>query len=300
MLADSSKIGFILRTRRRELRMTQRQVAKVAGCSQPYICQVERGQKALSARFSEILEERLELDPGILSGIRVPRGRPAQPEQVRWSRRQLMNTTPVTPGRKVRLCLHPPGVQPPVHHDPFWLLGPYFGEAAVQEFRRLEELKGPDQLYWRRLNLIHYDSWLEKRFVVKLASGGQTLQRLRPSRVGCSLRITDPVTGKPAGHRARTALLTTRDETVIAAFPQLSVWTGVQYRRPDLTVVVTRRNKRATAALEVDGAYCHQDAQQEQGRDLELGVPVYHLSGDKVGDQAALEHFYEWCEGLVA
>ncbi|MBS2035669.1 helix-turn-helix transcriptional regulator [bacterium] len=280
--------------------MTQRQTAKSAGCSQPYICQVERGQKALSVRFSAILEERLELEPGTLSGLRVPRGRPALCDVTRWSRRQLYDTETLPPSPRVRLSLHPPAVGPPVHRDPFGALGEIFGEEAAREFRQLEESKGPDQLFWRRLNLTHFDSWPEKRFLVKLASTGLALQWLSPSKIGCELRVTDPVTGKSSGHRRRTALISLRGDTVIAAFPQLSVWTGVQYRRPDLTVVVSRGQSRATGALEVDGDFFHQDRAKEEQRDRELGIPVYHLNAKDVGDPAALELFYQWCEGLVA
>jgi len=155
-------------------------------------------------------------------------------------------------------------------------------------------------LFWRRLTTTHFDSWPEKRFLVKLALDSLCLQSLQPAKLGCLLRVTDPKSGKWAAHRKRSALLSVRGELVVAAFPQLSVWTGAQYRRPDLTLVVARRDKRVTAALEVDGDLYHRDAAKEEARDRELGIPVYHLNANQTGDSKTLEHFYQWCETLVA
>lgn len=299
MLPDTAKIGLLLRLRRRCAGLTQRQAAKAVGCSQPYICQVERGQKALSAKFAEALEAILELEPGRLSGQRIPRGRPVLCEPTRLARRQLLDVTSRMPASRVRRSRYRPANPPPGYLDPLSPLRVYLGPQAADEVRQLE-VKQAGQLYWRRFNSMRFDSLPEKRFLVRCALEGLSLLKLRPAQVGCSLRVTNPKSGKCAAYHPSSALVSSRGDTVIAAFPQLSVWTGLRYRRPDLTVVITRGQRRVTAALEVDGRLYHSDPRKERQRDLELGVPVYHLEADQVGDPEALERFYEWCERLVA
>lgn len=300
MLPQVIKNGKSLRKLRMLAGISQHAAAREVGCAQPYLCQVEKGRRALSLKFGERLERLLGLKSGRLTGRRVARGRPVLPQMIRWAKRQLGKIPVETVPSQVRPSAFARGKARLPQEDPFWPMAIHLGIESGDEVRLLEKLRAGDELFWRRLNSLVFDSWSEKRFLVGWANRGAELLDLRPASVGCTLRITDPQTGLGAGGDLSPAFVLAHGETAIAAFPQLSVWTGVQYRRPDLTLVVTRGSRRVTAIVEVEGRPFHSDAWRERLRDQELGVCVYHLDAARVGDPAAIQDILNWCESLVA
>lgn len=279
--------------------MSQHAAAREVGCAQPYLCQVEKGRRALSLKFGERLERLLKVKSGRLTGRRVGRGRPVLTEMIRWAKRKLSRGQVEKPLARVRPSAFARRIRLP-ENDPLWPMAIHLGPEAAAEVRTLEALRAEDELFWRRLNSLLFDSWSEKRFLVNWARWGADLIDLRPASVGCSLRITDPASGLCASGDLSPAFVLAHGETAIAAFPQLSVWTGMQYRRPDLTLVITRGWRRVTAIVEVEGRPFHSDVWRERMRDRELGVSVYHLDAARVGDAAAIQDILNWCESLVA
>lgn len=297
MLPSIIKNGRLLRKLRIKSGISQHQAAREAGCSQPYLCQVEHGIRALSRRIGERLEKLLRVKSGRLSGQRVRVGRPALPDRTRWAKRKLVEpNSGATPPRVRASRFARPKTSLP-QDNPLWPISIHLGQEAGQEVDRLESARAEDELYWRRFNSLIFNSWSEKRFLVNLALAGADLLPLRPA---CSLRVTDSSTGEADGHSPRPAFVLTRGETAMAFFPQLPVWTGKQYRHPDLTAVIARGQRRVAAVVEINGRPFHDDAQKERLRDQELGVFVYHLDAADVGKPGVIEEILAWCEGLVA
>ena len=299
MLPQIFKNGNLLRKLRLQSGISQHGAAREVGCTQPYLCQVEKGRRALSLKFGERLERLLKLRSGRLTGRRVGRGRPVLREMIRWAKRQLSNGRIESLPEPIRSSAFARGMRLP-QQDPLWAMAIHLGPAAGDEVRSLEKLRAGDELFWRRLNSLIFDSWSEKRFLVNWALWGADLIELRPASLGCSLRITNPQTGLWAGGDPSPAFVQVHGETAIAAFPQLSVWTGLQYRRPDLTLVIARGSRQVTAIVEVEGRPHHSDAWREKLRDRELGVSIYHLNAARVGDPEAIQDILNWCESLVA
>lgn len=81
-LSDLEKLGDYLREQRRAARLSLRQLSELAGVSNPYLSQIERGLKRPSAEILQQLAKGLEVSAESLyirAGILDERSAPAHP-----------------------------------------------------------------------------------------------------------------------------------------------------------------------------------------------------------------------------
>lgn len=97
MLPPLILLALAMRNRRRELKLTQRQLASLVGCSQPYVAQVERAHRPPSRWFAGRLEVLFEVEPGTYTNHHFLLGRPALTPQSKLVKRRLREAIPVRP-----------------------------------------------------------------------------------------------------------------------------------------------------------------------------------------------------------
>lgn len=298
MISPMEKVVQILRTRRINLEMTQKKVAHHVGCSQPYLSQVERGRRPLSEKMALRLEELLEI-PGMLTTAPFLKGRPRLTDCSK-------KTTGVLRRGAEPLVATPSLDRKPIFHqvhqqwgveDRLAGLGRFFGEEADRLVGELEELKGPDQRYWRNLNSLRYDSWPERWFTAAFARLGAQLTGIRPAKLGCSLTIVNGKTGKDYKGCHRGFLFEYKGVS-IAWVPQVAVRTKKMYRCPDNILMISRGGRTVTAAVEYYGP--HHTLSSMIDRGLELGVPVNYTPVDFVGTDEAIMGILDWAVELVS
>lgn len=279
---------------------SQRGVAQKTGLSQPYLAQVEMGERPLSRKGLEKMEA--------VYGISLQRysrgvGRPGRPKY--WAatreamRKVARGVRELWSGGEARAPAHPQPHQVDAKGDPLWPMALHLGLEARTEVERLEELRAEDDFFWRQFNWLRFDSWSEKRLLVRVALLGAQLMGVRLNRLGCSLKVIDGVTGgAPGVHRA--FVLKGREASVVWC-PQVAVRTGRGERCLDNLLIVSDGSKSVTVAVEVNGAPYHSDAAKERRRDRELGIPVLHVDAARVGDPGLIGQILKWAHAqLVA
>jgi len=289
-----------MRGRRRQLGLTQETVALWSGCTQSYISQVETGRRPVSPALAKRLEEIYEAEPGTYTRVRFLRGRPPLPPAVLTQIQKIASTPsspPVVfdPGRKPR---YPRSTWVSGVTDPFKVLETDLG--AGLELDRLQTLRPLEEHFWRKLNAIRYDSWIEKRWVVNAALTGASLAGLSPARLGCHLQVVDGKSGTDRARCAAPAFVLSHGCAAVAIFPQRCVRTAKGYRWPDHIVLVSNGLRKATGVVEIDGLSFHQDPLKEGVRDADLGVPVLHVGSRDVGRAGLMTEILDWAVSLVA
>lgn len=302
MLTPLMKIARDIRRIRCDRRISQRALAISVGCSQPYLVQIETGKRPVSQRIAQKLEVALGVSKGRFTKAVFVRGRPPLTQESRRILAQLRGAQglPSSKHDYKNAPEFPRSSQKWKPENPFWPMALHLGEAAGLEVRQLEQQRRADERYWRLLNSILFESWSEKRFLVLVALLAGQMTGLRFVEVGGSLQLVDGVSGQEQPQRCHPAFLLRRGKAAIAWFPQCCVRTRWGYRWPDHVLVIARGGRRITAVVEVDGARYHDDAKVRDARDRELGVPVFHLAANRVGEQSLLERVLEWAESLLA
>jgi transcriptional regulator with XRE-family HTH domain len=285
MLTYLMRVGLAIRRRRRSLGLTQRMVGAAVECSQPYICQVERGRRPVSEQIARKLEEVLEA-PGMFTCAPFLRGRPPLvplSKQVSKTLRRGASETEPTPdlGRRPRYKQEHQrwGIE-----DRLAWLGP------VTE--KLEEERGADERYWRSVNSLRYDSGSEVRLIGRLSGLGGQWTGLNLSKLGCSLTLINGKTGGPfqGTHRG---FLFKHQGVSIAWVPQVPIRTRVKYRTPDNVLLISAGGRTITTVVEVAGSDFHTEEELRQ-RQAELGVPMFVVDAARVEDPNLLNEILEW------
>lgn len=298
MLSLRQKLAKKLRRSRIKLNLSQRAVAARIEITQPYLAQIENRHRPISASCLQKLEKLYKTNFGKLWKGVGRRGRPGYSPDTRQALREMARAVrqfwelgkPLVPE-------HPQPHQVRRLEDPLWTIALRLGERAGIEVRRLEELRREDDFFWRQFNSFRFDSWSEKRLLVRVALLGVPLVGVRLERLGCKLRGIHGVSGGTAGlHRA---FVMKGQEASLAWCPQVTVRTTNGYRCVDNLLVVSGGGKSVTVAVELDGAPFHADAKKELRRDRELGIPVLHVDAARLDEPGLITHILAWAKSML-
>ena len=276
---------------------SQRRAAAEVGVTQSYLAQVEMGHRPISGKCLEKLERLFKTKFGKLWCGVGRRGRPGCAPATREALRELGQAIRAFWNGEVFVPEHPQAHQVRTLEDPLWTIALRLGEPAGEEVRRLEKLRAKDEAFWRQFNELRFDSWSEKRLLVRVALLGMQLTGVRLDRLGCKLPAIDGVTGEKAGlHRG----FVMKGETASLVWcPQVTVRTGVGYRCVDNLLVMRGGGKSVTLAVELDGAPFHGDARKERRRDRELGIPVLHVDASRLDESGLIASILRWAKAML-
>ena len=297
MLSFRQKLAKRIAKIRLKKRFSQRGAAAEIGVTQSYLAQVEMGHRPVSGKCLEKLEGLFKTRFGKLWKGIGRRGRPVCAPATREALRELGKAIREFWNVELLLPEHPQPHRVRTLEDPLWTLALRLGEAAGEEVQRLEKMRGDDESFWRQFNDLRFDSWSEKRLLVRVALLGVQLVGVRLDRLGCKLRAIDGVTGRDAGlHRG---FVMKGEEASLVWCPQVTVRTGIGYRCVDNLLVMSGAGKSVTLAVELDGAPFHEDAEKEQRRDRELGIPVLHVDTARLDEPGLIARILVWAKGML-
>ncbi len=295
MLSPSQKVARDIRRIRLAQGLSQRQLSARAGFQQPYLCQVETGVRAISLNGAKKLEWALGLRSGKLCKV--------------LQRRESRKLWPVTRaalrefGQEIRNFVEggKPRVEQPHQRfsleNPLWPMGIHLGEEAADEVRQLELLRAGQTRFWRDFNSFRFDSWSEKRMLVRVALLGMQLVGVRLEQMGCTLNVVNGKTGKKPGlHRG---FVYRGEHASLVWCPQVAVRAGKTVLCVDNLLLVRVKGKTVTAVVEVVGAPYHGDRAKERRRDRLLGVPVFHLDAAQLGEPRLVERILTWARRVA-
>ena len=299
MLAPAWKAARDIRNTRLRRGLSQRQLASLGGFRQPYLVQVEKGVRGISLKYARILEGILEVKSGRFSKGCLGRGRQQLAPMTRAALRQLRQGLRQfwAPSRAI-IPEYPQPHRVRRQDDPLWPMSIHLGECAGQEVRQLELVRAKDSRFWRDFNSLRFDSWSEKRLLVKLALLPCDLTTVRLKDLGCTLPIVNGETG--AEQELHLGFVLKEREASIVWCPQVAVQAGNYCLCPDNVLVVSGRGRHVTAVVEVNGAPHHGDLRKQRWRDGELGVPVLHVDASRIGEPGLLGEILSWAAGLLS
>ena len=258
MLSLRMKLARRLLKARLKKRLSQRQVAAQAGFAQPYLAQIESGIRPVSVKVAGLLEVIYAAQPGSFAQGAGRRGRPrfwtktaAALRAFRGAIRQFWEAA------KVRIPKHPQPHQVRRSGDPLWPMAIHLGPLAGAEVRQLEKLRRHDQEFWLQFSSLRFDSWTEKRLLVGVALLGGQMLGLRLRDLGCTLHLSDGLTGQAPGlHRG--FVLKGQTASLIWC-PQVAVRTKRGHRCVDNLLLLSSGSKTIELAVEVNGKPFHGD-----------------------------------------
>lgn len=293
MLSYQQKLTKRLIRLRLGSRLSQQAAATMAGFSQPYLAQVEKGVRPISGQALARLEAVYgkKLSNQLLRGI-GRRGRPGFSADTRRAMRDFGRAIQEFWNGAVAPPKHPQPHQVRRSTDPLWPMALHLSLGAREQVELLEKLRGEDELFWRQFNSLRFDSWSEKRLLVRVGLLGGQLLGVRLARLGCSLRLVDGKTGEPAGLHRGFVLKGRRASLVWC--PQVAVKTPAGVLCVDNLLVVSARGRRLTVAVEVDGRKYHQDLERQRWRDRALGIPVLHLDAGELEQPGLITRILAW------
>ncbi len=299
MLSSQQKLAKRLIKLRVAKRMSQYEVARLAGFCQPYLAQVEKGIRPISARALELLEAIYEnrLSRQLWKGV-GRRGRPAFVGLTRQAMREFGGAIRgVWDEAEVVAPRHTQAHQVRRSSDPLWPMALHLSLQAREEVELLEKLRVEDELFWRQFNSLRFDSWSEKRLLVRVGLLGGQLLGVRLGRLGCTLRLVDGVTGgKPRIHRG---FVLKGEKASVVWCPQVAVKTEAGVLCVDNLLVVSDGKRRVTVAVEVDGGPYHGDHEREGWRDRVLGIPVLHVDAGDLGKRGLITRILRWAHSQL-
>jgi len=281
------KLAKRLISTRKRRGLSQRQVAARAGFRQPYLAQVERGVRPISAGALVRLEEVYQVRFGKLWAGTGRRGRPGYTPETKRGLREFSRGIREFWGRGViAMPEHEQPHQVRRSDDPLWTIALRLDESAAKEVESLELLRREDERFWRQFNSLRFDSWSEKRLL-----GGQMLG-LRLDRLGCSLAVVNGVTGEKAGSH-RGYVLAGQSASVVWC-PQVAVATRMGVLCLDNLLLVSARGRTVTVGVEVNGGPHHGDLDARRARDRALGIPILHLDAGELGKSGLIRRILSW------
>lgn len=299
MLSCKQKLAKRLIRIRGKSGFSQGWMAAQVGVTQSYLAQVESGDRPISAGCLRKLELFYGVKFGKLWKEVGIRGRPAYAAPTRAAMQRLGRADyQFWQGGEVLVPEHPQPHQVTGLADPLWPMAIHLGPEAGEEVKRLELLRGQDEMFWRNFNSLRFDSWSEKRLQVRLALLGSQLVGIRLDRLGCPLPCIDGVTGEKA--RLHRGYVIQGKDASLAWCPQVAVRTKVGYRCLDNLLVMSSGAKSVTLAVEVDGDSYHTDTNRESRRDRELGIPVLHVSASRLGEPGLIREIFNWAHAQLA
>lgn len=294
MLSNQQKLARRLVQLRISRKLSQYEVAKKAGFRQPYLAQVEVGVRPISGRALGRLEEIYEkkLSRQLWKGIgRL--GRPGFTKTTRQAMGELvLGIRPIWAESEVVAPKHPQAHQVRRSSDPLWPMALHLSLEAREEVKLLENLRAEDEFFWRQFNSLRFDSWSEKRLLVRVGLLGGQMLGVRVERLGCSLSLVDGQTGKKAGlHRG---FVMKGERASLVWCPQVAVKTKFGVLCVDNLLVVSNGVSSVTVAVEVEGRKFHSDPDRERWRDRALGIPVLHVGAGELDKPGLITRILRW------
>lgn len=299
MLSSQQKLAKRLVKLRIAKKMSQYEVARLAGFCQPYLAQVEKGVRPISARALERLEAVYEkkLSRQLWKGV-GRRGRPAFVPLTHQAMREFGGAIRgVWAEAEVVAPRHVQAHQVRRSSDPLWPMALHLSLQAREEVELLEKLREEDEFFWRQFNSLRFDSWSEKRLLVRVGLLGGQLLGVRLDRLGCALPVVDGVTGgKPGLHRG---FVLKGEKASVVWCPQVAVKSEAAVLCVDNLLVVSDGKRRVTVAVEVDGGPYHGDQEHKRWRDRVLGVPVLHVDAADLGKRGLITQILRWAHAQL-
>lgn len=299
MLSCQQKLTKRLIKLRLAKKFSQYEVAKLAGFCQPYLAQVERGVRPISIRALQLLESVYgkKVSASLRKGV-GRRGKPPLAPATRQALREMaVALRSFWQGAAPQKPRHPQAHQVRRSCDPLWPMALHLSREAREEVELLEKLRAEDEQFWRQFNSLRFDSWSEKRLLVRVGLLGGQMLGLRLDGLGCTLNVVDGLTGKQAGlHRG--FVLKGRDASVVWC-PQVAIKVAYGIVCVDNLLIVSAGERRLTVAVEVQGAQYHQDAQRELRRARALGIPVLHIDAGEIGSPGLVRRILLWAHAQL-
>lgn len=296
MLSYQQKLAKRLIRMRLQCSLSQREAAMEAGFAQPYLVQIEKGIRPVSASALAKLERVYgkKVSRQLWKGI----GRRGRRRFTVETRRALAELgASIREFCETEVPKHPQPHQVQRSSDPLWPMALHLSAEAREEVELLEKLRAEEELFWRQFNSLRFDSWSEKRLLVRVGLLGGQMVGVRLARLGCSLNLVDGVTGKKPGlHRG--FILKGRQGSVVWC-PQVAVSTECGVFCVDNLLVASVRGCRVTVAVEVNGRQFHQDLQRQRRRDRALGIPVLHLDAGELHKPGLITRILQWVHAQV-
>ncbi len=294
MLSYQQKLTKRLIKLRLARKLSQHEAAKLAGFCQPYLAQIERGVRPISLRALQLLET--VYGKKVSSSLRKGVGRRGKPSLAPATRQAMKEMAAA-----IRSYWKDAGIPKPRHpqahqvrrsSDPLWPMALHLSLEAREEVELLEKLRAEDEQFWRQFNSLRFDSWSEKRLLVRVGLLGGQMLGVRLNRLGCSLHVVDGLTGKRPGlHRGY--VLKGKEASVVWC-PQVAVKVHFGIVCVDNLLIVSAGARRVTVAVEVQGAPYHQDARRELRRVRALGIPVLHIDAGEIGSPGLVKRILLW------
>lgn len=298
MLSFKQKLAKRIAKIRIRKGFSQRQAASAIGVDQSYLAQVEMGHRPISGNCLGKLERLFKTQFGKLWKGIGRRGRPNYAPATRAALRELGKAVQeFWKGGEALVPEHPQPHLVRSLEDPLWTIALRLGEGAGEEVKRLEKLREEDESFWRQFNALRFDSWSEKRLLVRVALLGAQLTGVRLDRLGCKVRAIDGVTGESPGlHRG---FVMKGEEASLVWCSQVTIRTSVGYRCVDNLLVMSGGGKSVSLAVELDGAPFHGDAEKERRRDRELGIPVLHVDAARLDEPGLIGRILAWAKARL-
>lgn len=260
-----TSIGRTIAAQRRELGLSQKELAGRLGVSQPLLSRWEHGVERVPDRHFKAIEDALMLEGGCLAALAlaVSKGRPRAPEPIRGLARALR----VLPAHPCKGTV-----------EQVASMGP----LADQVLARVERLGYTQAQIAYVEQCVPHDSPLELLVVFWLLAAGFKLERWAPALAGVTLPVL--VDGRSpsryAGEMVRDALVLREEKRTVVLFPQ--VWLPPTAKGPmhclDFLVLYVdhqRRHRGRSASayidLEVDSQF--HDQWRDEQRERLIGLP---------------------------
>ena len=291
MLSYQQKLAKRLIRLRLQRNLSQREASVEAGFSQPYLFQVEKGIRPISGAALAKLERvyNKKVSAPLWKGIGW-RGRYRFTADTRRALAEL--------GASIKEFCEtdaPKHAQP--HQvrrssDPLWPMALHLSAQAREEVELLEKLRAEEELFWRQFNSLRFDSWSEKRLLVRVGLLGGQMVGVRLDRPGCSLKLVDGKTGKKPGLHRGFVLKGLKGSVVWC--PQVAISTQCGIFCVDNLLVASVGGRHLTVAVEVNGRQYHQDRDRQRWRDRVLGIPVLHLDAGELHKPGLITRILRW------
>lgn len=297
MLSRTDKVVRESTRRRKQLGLSQADAARLAGVVPSYLGQVELGLRPPSRRLLESLEviyrvrRRRYTDMMSFPGP----GRKKMDVSLRTALNSLSN------GVSRRLGALPTAVEvrssntsrpePTPIHDLLWPMAIHLGPEAQREVERLEILRRDDEEFWRLFNRIRFDSWSEKRFMVRVGLAGGHLVNVSSRSLGVDLHVLHPRTGRVDSHTPHPAMILHHGGLNVAFVPQCSVLAQNHIRRLDALVIITDGQRRVVVNLELDGP--HHNPARDRRRQSSIGLPTLRIPVAALDETRLIDRVFE-------
>lgn len=301
MRSNSQKIAYEMLKQRRRAGLSQAEAARRARVSPSYLCQVETGVRHASLRLAQALEGVYGLRSGhLVKRYKFPgRGRKRFDPGVAAALRDLFKAVSLdAPARLPSPVPVPPRPWKDCRgtlDNPLWPIALHLGREAQEEVELLECRQKNDH-YWRLFNSLPFDSWTEKRFMVKLGLAGGSLVRIAPARLGVAVNVVD-AHGVNTRQRPQVAMLVRHQGVAVALWPQRPVHASTLWKL-DALAVVAWQGKRMTINIEIDNPATH-NRERDRYRDWDVGVPTLRYEADMVNAGGFLKRFFADIRQLV-